>query len=84
MMELMILADETANAATVVNEFEELLLRIFVVTIMFGLGAGLTQGFRVSSQATMGTRHRVGHSVRHHAFGHLPAYHLGSASLLID
>lgn len=38
----MILADETANAATVVNEFEELLLRIFVVTIMFGLGAGLT------------------------------------------
>ncbi|MEL0200611.1 MAG: bile acid:sodium symporter, partial [Aquiluna sp.] len=42
MMELMILADETANAATVVNEFEELLLRIFVVTIMFGLGAGLT------------------------------------------
>ncbi|MEK9988027.1 MAG: hypothetical protein VW601_06090, partial [Aquiluna sp.] len=41
-MELMILADETANAATVVNEFEELLLRIFVVTIMFGLGAGLT------------------------------------------
>lgn len=42
MMELMILAEETANAATVVNEFEELLLRIFVVTIMFGLGAGLT------------------------------------------
>lgn len=38
----MILAEETANAATVVNEFEELLLRIFVVTIMFGLGAGLT------------------------------------------
>lgn len=42
MRELMILAEETANAATVVNEFEELLLRIFVVTIMFGLGAGLT------------------------------------------
>ena len=38
----MILAAEEANAATVVNEFEELLLRIFVVTIMFGLGAGLT------------------------------------------
>ena len=42
MRELMILAAEEANAATVVNEFEELLLRIFVVTIMFGLGAGLT------------------------------------------
>ena len=38
----MILAAEEANAATVFNEFEELLLRIFVVTIMFGLGAGLT------------------------------------------
>ena len=39
MRELMILAAEEANASTVVNEFEELLLRIFVVTIMFGLGA---------------------------------------------
>ena len=38
---VMILAD-TANAATVVNEFEQTLLRIFIVVIMFGLGAGLT------------------------------------------
>ena len=39
---LMILAAESANQATVVNEFEELLLRVFIVIIMFGLGAGLT------------------------------------------
>lgn len=38
---VMILAD-TANAATVVNEFEQTLLRIFILVIMFGLGAGLT------------------------------------------
>jgi bile acid transporter len=38
---VMILAD-TANAATVVNEFEQTLLSIFIVVIMFGLGAGLT------------------------------------------
>lgn len=38
----MILASETANEATVVNEFEQTLLRILVVVIMFGLGAGLT------------------------------------------
>lgn len=42
MNSLMILAAETANQATVVNEFEELLLRVFIVIIMFGLGAGLT------------------------------------------
>ncbi len=30
------------NEATVVNEFEQTLLRIFIVIIMFGLGAGLT------------------------------------------
>ena len=42
MNSLRILAEETANQATVVNEFEELLLRIFIVIIMFGLGAGLT------------------------------------------
>lgn len=42
MRNLMILAAETANEATVVNEFEQTLLRIFVVIIMFGLGAGLT------------------------------------------
>jgi BASS family bile acid:Na+ symporter len=38
----MILADEVANEATVVNEFEQTLLRIFILIIMFGLGAGLT------------------------------------------
>jgi BASS family bile acid:Na+ symporter len=38
----MILAAETANEATVVNEFEQTLLRIFILIIMFGLGAGLT------------------------------------------
>jgi len=36
------LAEEVANEATVVNEFEQTLLRIFILTIMFGLGAGLT------------------------------------------
>ncbi len=41
MNHLMILAEE-AGAATVVNEFEQTLLRILVVIIMFGLGAGLT------------------------------------------
>lgn len=39
---LRILAEEVANEATVVNDFEQLLLRIFIVIIMFGLGAGLT------------------------------------------
>ena len=39
---LAILAAETANQATVVNEFEQTLLRIFILIIMFGLGAGLT------------------------------------------
>lgn len=38
----MILAAETANQATVVNEFEQTLLRVFILIIMFGLGAGLT------------------------------------------
>jgi BASS family bile acid:Na+ symporter len=33
---------ELANEATVVNEFEQTLLRIFILLIMFGLGAGLT------------------------------------------
>lgn len=42
MKSLMILAAETANEATVVNEFEQTLLRIFILIIMFGLGAGLT------------------------------------------
>jgi len=39
---LVLLAAETANQATVVNEFEQTLLRIFILIIMFGLGAGLT------------------------------------------
>jgi BASS family bile acid:Na+ symporter len=38
----MLLAAETANQATVVNEFEQTLLRVFILIIMFGLGAGLT------------------------------------------
>ena len=42
MKSLMILAAEEANQATVVNEFEQTLLRIFILIIMFGLGAGLT------------------------------------------
>lgn len=42
MRSLMILAEEANNAATVVNEFEQTLLRIFILIIMFGLGAGLT------------------------------------------
>lgn len=42
MNSLMIRAAETANQATVVNEFEQTLLRIFILIIMFGLGAGLT------------------------------------------
>jgi BASS family bile acid:Na+ symporter len=37
-----VLAEEAANQATVVNEFEQTLLRIFIIIIMFGLGAGLT------------------------------------------
>jgi BASS family bile acid:Na+ symporter len=39
---LIVLAEETVNQATVVNEFEQTLLRIFIIIIMFGLGAGLT------------------------------------------
>jgi bile acid transporter len=42
MKTLMLLAAETANQATVVNEFEQTLLRVFILIIMFGLGAGLT------------------------------------------
>jgi len=42
MRSMLILAAETANEATVVNEFEQTLLRIFILIIMFGLGAGLT------------------------------------------
>jgi bile acid transporter len=37
-----LLAEEAANQATVVNEFEQTLLRVFILIIMFGLGAGLT------------------------------------------
>lgn len=39
---LVILAEEAANQATVVNEFEQTLLQIFILIIMLGLGAGLT------------------------------------------
>lgn len=42
MRTFMSLAEEVANEATVVNEFEQTLLRIFILIIMFGLGAGLT------------------------------------------
>ncbi len=36
------LAAEVSKEATVVNDFEQTLLRIFILIIMFGLGAGLT------------------------------------------
>ena len=42
MKSLLLQAAETANQATVVNEFEQTLLRVFILIIMFGLGAGLT------------------------------------------
>ena len=42
MSRLSILSEEIVNDATVVNEFEQTLLRIFILIIMFGLGAGLT------------------------------------------
>lgn len=35
-------SEEVVNEATVVNDFEQTLLRIFILIIMFGLGAGLT------------------------------------------
>lgn len=42
MIDSLIFLADNHSGATVVNEFEETLLRIFIVTIMFGLGAGLT------------------------------------------
>ncbi len=42
MISLRILTEEAVSQATVVNEFEQTLLRIFILIIMFGLGAGLT------------------------------------------
>jgi len=42
MSRLFNLSEEIAKEATVVNEFEQTLLRIFILIIMFGLGAGLT------------------------------------------
>jgi bile acid transporter len=39
---MILMAEEAANQATVVNEFEQTLLRVFILIIMFGLGAGLT------------------------------------------
>ncbi|MEY3310168.1 MAG: hypothetical protein RL107_304, partial [Actinomycetota bacterium] len=38
---VIIMAAEATNQATVVNEFEQTLLRVFILIIMFGLGAGL-------------------------------------------
>lgn len=37
-----IYSEQIVNEATVVNDFEQTLLRIFILIIMFGLGAGLT------------------------------------------
>jgi BASS family bile acid:Na+ symporter len=42
MIESLIFLADNHGGATVVNEFEETLLRVFIVVIMFGLGAGLT------------------------------------------
>jgi BASS family bile acid:Na+ symporter len=42
MIDSLIVLQEAANEATVVNEFEQTLLRVFILVIMFGLGAGLT------------------------------------------
>jgi len=42
MIESLVVLAESTNEATVVNEFEQTLLRIFILVIMFGLGAGLT------------------------------------------
>ena len=42
MSTLRILTEEAVSQATVVNEFEQTLLRVFILIIMFGLGAGLT------------------------------------------
>ena len=39
---MILMAEEVVNEATVVNEFDQTLLRIFILIIMFGLGAGLT------------------------------------------
>jgi BASS family bile acid:Na+ symporter len=55
MRSLAILASETANQATVVNEFEQTLLRVFILIIMFGLGAGLTpKDFRLALRRPWG------------------------------
>lgn len=42
MSTLRIFTEQAVSQATVVNEFEQTLLRIFILIIMFGLGAGLT------------------------------------------
>lgn len=55
MNNLMILVAEDTNQASVVNEFEQSLLRILVVIIMFGLGAGLTpKDFRMALRRPWG------------------------------
>jgi BASS family bile acid:Na+ symporter len=42
MIDSLMVLQEATNEATVVSEFEQRLLRGFIVVIMFGLGAGLT------------------------------------------
>ena len=42
MIDTLIFLADNHQQATVVNELEETLLRVFIVVIMFGLGAGLT------------------------------------------
>jgi BASS family bile acid:Na+ symporter len=55
MMDSFIVLAEASNEATVVNEFEQTLLRVFILIIMFGLGAGLTpKDFRLAVQRPWG------------------------------
>jgi BASS family bile acid:Na+ symporter len=55
MIDTLIFLADNHNQATVVNEFEETLLSIFIVVIMFGLGAGLTpKDFRLALRRPWG------------------------------
>lgn len=55
MIDTLIFLADNHNQATVVNEFEETLLSIFIVIIMFGLGAGLTpKDFRLALRRPWG------------------------------
>lgn len=68
MNSIMILAEEANNAATVVNEFEQTLLRIFILIIMFGLGAGLTpKDFWLALRRPWGVDYRMGDAVWNYA-----------------